>query len=117
MIRMTYFDYQQNKKIVQEKRVKLQWSEKTGEIDYLIDRNHKKLLAIAMMNRAIKVMAEYHGANENQKAKSVIESSMSEVKKIFPDAQDQDVLKLMNELISYTNSLNQLLRNQQLNGN
>ncbi|HAE32040.1 MAG TPA: hypothetical protein DCF89_13060 [Flavobacteriales bacterium] len=117
MIRMTYFDYQQNKKIVQEKRVKLQWSDKTGEIDYLIDRNHKKLLAIAMMNRAIKVMAEYHGANENQKAKSVIESSISEVKKIFPDAQDQDVLKLMNELISYTNSLNQLLRNQQLKGN
>ena len=115
-IRMTYFDYEQNKKIVQEKRVKLKWSDKTGELDYLIDMNHKKLLAIAVMNRAIKVMAEYHGADENKKAKSVLESSILEVKKIFPNVEDSDVDLLMNELMAYTEGLDRLLRNIQLKG-
>lgn len=115
-IRMTYFDYEQNNKIVQEKRVKLNWSDKTGEIEYLVDMNHKKLLAIAVMNRAIKVMAEHHGAGENKKAKSVIESSILEVKKIFPNVEDSDVDLLMNELVAYTSGLDQLMRNIQLKG-
>lgn len=111
---LTYFDYVQNKKISQEKLVRLKWSEKTGELEFLIDSEHKKMLAIATMNRAIKIMAECHDRGETEKAKMVISTTISEINKIFPLANDEDVSSLLNDLITYTKRLDQMMLNKEL---
>lgn len=109
---MTYFDYVQNKKIVQEKLVRLKWSEKTGELEFLVESEHKKMLAIATMNRAIKIMAEYHGAGKTKKAKMVLTTTISEINQIFPLATDEDVNALLNDLITYVKRIDQVITNK-----
>ena len=74
------------------------------------------MLAIATMNRAIKIMAECHGAGETEKAKMVITSTISEINKIFPLASDQDVNALLKDLITYTKRLDQMILNKALEG-
>ena len=72
------------------------------------------MLAIATMNRAIKIMAECHDSGETEKAKMVISTTISEINKIFPLANDEDVSSLLNDLITYTKRLDQMMLNKEL---
>jgi Ca-activated chloride channel family protein len=113
-IKMTYFDFEQQKEVVQEKNVKLKWTDKTGEIDFLVTLNNKKMKATAICNRAIKVMAEANQENDPKKAKRVLQEARDSLKKLFPTSNDQDISMLLTELDSYLLAFNRIINNLRL---
>lgn len=116
-IKMSYHDYELDKQVVQEKNVKMHWMDKTGEIEFLIEKNHKKLYATAVMNRALKVMAEAHAEGNSKKGKAIVQSTIKELKEIFPKADDADVKQMLSELDIYVGAFDQIMYNLRLKGN
>ena len=113
-IKMTYFDYEQQKEVVQEKSIGLKWMDKTGEIDFLVTRNNKKIQATAITNRTIKVMAEANQSDDPKKAMKVLMEAKASLKKLFPDGNDQDISALLSELDSYVLAFHRIINNLKL---
>jgi Ca-activated chloride channel family protein len=110
-IKMTYHDFEQEKVIVQEEKRSLKWTDKTGKTDLLIDRNHKKLYAVGIMNQSIKVMAEAHAAGDNDRARKIILETMDQIKDLFPESDDADVKELMIQMQGYVFAFDQIMKN------
>ncbi|MBU0763541.1 MAG: hypothetical protein KJ607_01760, partial [Bacteroidetes bacterium] len=100
-VRMTYTDLRDNSKVTLEEKVSLDWTEETGKTEMLLQQEEKKLYAIAIMNQALKVMAESYAAGDIVKAFETLNRTAEQVKEIFPTVNDADVNKLLKELNTY----------------
>jgi uncharacterized protein YegL len=107
-IKLSYTDARTNKSVEKTSLAPLKWSEANGELEYLIDQDQKKLYAVAVMNQSIKVMAEAFQKNDKIAAKAALENCMAEMKKLFPQATDEQVKTLMQQMQSYMDILNGL---------
>ncbi|PKP04631.1 MAG: hypothetical protein CVU11_04440 [Bacteroidetes bacterium HGW-Bacteroidetes-6] len=112
IIRMTYFDFKKQKEITREEKAYLKWSPATGQLELLLEAQHKKLYAIAVLNQSLKVMAEAHAAGNEQGALDAINSAIEQVKKLYPEAQDEDVQKLVDSMNTYAAGLIQVMKNK-----
>ena len=101
IVRLTYYDLLHKKKQQIEEKMFLEWTEENGELERIIDQRQKKLYAIAVMNRALKVMAESFAAGNFKKARQTIDETIADVKKTFPESSDSDVAELMEKLMDY----------------
>jgi Mg-chelatase subunit ChlD len=106
-----YFDIRTQKTLKKETQAKLSWSATTGQLEYVIEREDKKVYGIAIMNWALKAMADAFVAKEYGKAKQVLEEASAEMKKMFPKSEDKDVEKLMVEIATYSENLTNLIAN------
>lgn len=114
IVRMSYYDYVTQKNVSIEEKAYLKWSPATGELELLIDKQEKKVYCIAIMNQALKVMAEAFAAKDNAKAKKTIENAIAQVKKLYPNAKDEDVQKLVGRLEVYVKAFTQIDKNVKL---
>ena len=114
IVRMSYFDFALKKNVTIEEKAHLEWSPATGELELIIDKQQKKLYCIAIMNQALKVMAEAFQAKDSMKAKRTIESAMAQVKKLYPSAKDEDVQKLLGRLETYVKAFTQIEKNAKI---
>ncbi len=106
-IRVKYIDIRQNKPVVQETTATLTWDEATGELEYVKEANDKKLYAIAVMNQSLKNMAELFHAGKKDEARRTLQATATEIKSLFPAADDADVKALMDEVEKYLDILTQ----------
>jgi Mg-chelatase subunit ChlD len=107
-----YFDIQTQQTVRHETKATLTWSAATGQVEYAMERQDKKLYGVAIINWALKNMAEAFAAQDYAKAKKSIDEVKEEVKKLFPKAEDQDINKLLNEIASYSEALSRVMANK-----
>jgi uncharacterized protein YegL len=107
-IKLTYIDARNNKPIEKISTAPLKWSEASGDLEFLLDQEQKKLYATAVMNQSIKVMAEAFQVADMAAAKAALENCMAEMKKLFPQATEGQVNILMQQMQDYLDILNNL---------
>jgi uncharacterized protein YegL len=107
-IKLSYTDARNNKLVEKTTIAPLKWSEATGELEFLLDQEQKKLYASAVINQSIKVMAEAFQQGDRAVAKATLENCMAEMKKIFPEATEGQVNDLMQQMQDYLDILNNL---------
>ncbi len=112
IIRMKYYDYRKQQEVVQEEKARLKWSPATGQIELVLEAQHKKLYAIAILNQSLKVMAEAHAAGNTQAALDAINSALEQYKALYPDAADEDVKQLVDAINTYAVHLTQVMKNK-----
>lgn len=83
-IRLSYLDVRQNKRVKKEIITSLQWSEASGELEWLLDSTERQLYATARMNQALKVMAESFFQGNIPQAIRSLESAINEIQSISP---------------------------------
>ena len=101
IIRTKFYDLRKKQHVVKEEKVYLKWSPANGRLEYLQERDSKRAYSIAIMNQTLKVMAESFHVGDKQKAIKTLERTVSDVKKLFPQADDNDVNELMQKLVEY----------------
>jgi hypothetical protein len=102
IIRMKYFDLKKQKLISIEKKAYLKWSPETGQVELLLEAQHKKLYAIAILNQSIKVISEAYVAGNEKAAKEAMGSAFNQYKSIYPNCNDQDILDLVHSIDAYS---------------
>ncbi len=110
IVKVSYFDLVQNKKISYEEKIKLNWTEETNT-ELLFDQEEKELYAIAILNQSLKIMAEAYGNNDAKSAKEALNSGIIQIEEIFPGAKPKDVKNLFDIVNEYIQLLNQIDKN------
>jgi hypothetical protein len=114
IIKMNYFDYRKQKRVFTEEKAYLKWVPATQNFEILMESQHKKLYAIAILNQSLKVMSEAFAAKDNQKALVEIQNTISQIKNLYPEAKDADVEKLVASATDYADALTQLIKNKKV---
>ena len=117
IIKMNYFDYRKQKRVYTEEKAYLKWVPATQNFEILMESQHKKLYAIAVLNQSLKVMSEAFAAKDNQKALVEIQNTISQIKNLYPEAKDADVEKLVASATDYSTALTQLIKNKKVKNN
>ncbi len=107
----SYYDLDTKKDVEIVQHVHLKWEDETGEIPLMVDQQQKKLYAIAVMNQSIKVMAEAFAAENIDRAKNALVRANEQVKDIYPNAKDEDILELVGRMEDYAVSIDNYIRN------
>ena len=101
VVRLTYHDLINQKPMVIEKKIALEWTEATGLLDMSIEKEHKKVMAIAIVNQCLKVMANANEAKDLKAAESAARSALDQIKKLFPTANPQEIDALVSRINEY----------------
>lgn len=112
IIKMNYFDYRKQKRIYSEEKAYLKWVPATQNFEIILEAQHKKLYAIAVLNQSLKVMSEAFAKNDNQKALQEIQNTISQIKALYPGAKDEDVEKLVATATDYAMALTRVIKNK-----
>jgi uncharacterized protein YegL len=111
VIKMNYFDYRKQKRIYTQEKAYLKWVPATQSFELILEAQHKKMYAIAVLNQSLKVMSEAFASKDNQKALVEIQNTISQIKNLYPEAKDADVEKLVVSATDYATALTQLIKN------
>jgi uncharacterized protein YegL len=111
IIKMNYFDYRKQKRVYTEEKAYLKWAHATQNFELILEAQHKKLYAIAVLNQSLKVMSEAFAKNEFQKALVEIQNTIVQIKSLYPEAKDSDVEKLVTRASDYAMALTQVISN------
>lgn len=100
-VRLKYTDVVTSKPVVIEKTVALEWTEATGLLDMTIDKEHKKMLAVAIVNQSLKVMANANSSGNMKAAEDAVNSAMNQLNKLFPGAKPAELTALIDRMKEY----------------
>ena len=114
IIKMNYFDYRKQKRIYTQEKAYLKWVPTTQSFELILDAQHKKMYAIAVLNQSLKVMSEAFSVHDNQKALNEIQNTIYQIKKLYSDAKDNDVEKLVNRASDYALALTRVISNSKI---
>ncbi|MPM18601.1 hypothetical protein SDC9_65014 [bioreactor metagenome] len=115
IVRMQYYDFKKQQQVTSEDKAFLKWSPATGQFELVMEAQHKKLYAIAILNQSLKVMTEAHYVGDTQGALNAINSALDQVKAIYPESKDEDVQKLVDSINNYALALSRVLKNKKEN--
>jgi hypothetical protein len=96
--RMTYIDEKTQKTKTVEKTLYPEWTTATGLMDMTLDKNHKKILAVAIANQSLKKMANTFEAGNQAEAKAAVQSGLDQIQRLFPEASPVELEDLVNKL-------------------
>ena len=111
IIRMNYYDFKKQKKVSKEEKAYLKWEPSTGKLELILEAEHKKLYAIAILNQSLKVMAEAFEKKDYKRALAEIQNTINQVKALYPESADTDVSELVNSASNYSLSLSRVIKN------
>lgn len=100
-VKLKYRDLAQNRTVETVTEVPLEWSDTGGEMLLMMQKHDQKILAIATMNQTLKVMSDAFAAGDIPKARKALEDGLAEFVRIYPDAPDEDLKTLRDELNGY----------------
>lgn len=109
IIKMTYFDSYLKSNVYAEEKAYLKWRPATNNFEIIMEAEHKKLYAIAILNQSLKVMSEAFVKKDYKLALTEIQNTITQIKNLYPDAKDADVEKLASSAADYALSLNRLI--------
>ncbi|MBP6755741.1 MAG: VWA domain-containing protein [Bacteroidia bacterium] len=114
IIKMNYFDYRKQKRVYTEEKAFLKWVSATQNFELILEAQHKKLYAIAVLNQSLKVMSEAFAKNEFQKALVEIQNTIVQIKNLYTEAKEADVEKLVNRASDYALALTRVISNSKI---
>lgn len=106
--RLTYTDPVTKKLKVVEKELHPEWSTATGLLDMTLDMNHKRMMAVAISNQSMKVMAEKFAAGDRKGAEAAAANGVKQLQTLFPQAIPSDLKGLFDKLQEYVSVFEQL---------
>lgn len=106
--RMTYTDPVTKKQKVVEKELHPEWSTATGLLDMTLDMNHKRMMAVAIVNQSMKLMAERFAAKDRTGAEKAASNGVTQIQKLFPQAVPADLKGLFEKLQEYVSVFERL---------
>lgn len=101
VVSLSYIDAETKKEVRMEKKIQPEWTNATGELDMTIDKEHKKVLAVAIANQSLKVMAESYEVGDKTKAEAIVRKSLEQINQLFPNAKSEELLALIGNLMEY----------------
>lgn len=104
-IKTKYYDTRKKQIVEKTETAILGWSKASGEVEFQMEAEQKKLYAMAIMNQSLKVMADAFVAKDNKKAIETLQNTIADVQKLFPKATDQEVADLLKSMIGYLDIL------------
>jgi Ca-activated chloride channel family protein len=107
IIKISYFDLVENKKVSYKEVVSLNWTDETNT-ELLLEKEEKKLYGIAILNQSLKLMADANEANNPKAAKLYLQQAIDQINEIFPDAKPKDVKKLFDDVNKYMKLFKQI---------
>ena len=100
-IKLTYQNIKEEQVTI-EHNIVLNWDTETGKYEKLIENQQKKLYAIAIMNRAIKVMTDQFAMNQPIEAKKTLTDTNQEVLDLYnKKITDKDVAEIYEKISRY----------------
>jgi Ca-activated chloride channel family protein len=107
-IDVSYFDerLQQDVRIVKE--MALEWS-KESTVEMIYDDNLKQVYSVAIINQAMKAIADLCDAKDYKGAKRNVEKTLKSLKKINDENYKAELMPLINQLKDYMESLDLML--------
>lgn len=106
--RMTYTDPVSKKQKVVEKELHPEWSTATGLLDMTLDMNHKRMMAVAIVNQSMKLMAERFAAQDRAGAEKAAGNGVAQIQRLFPQAVPFDLKGLFEKLQEYVSVFERL---------
>lgn len=101
IVRIRYKEKLDGPELVAEEKIFPEWQEGTGKLKIAVEKEQKKLYAIAEINRALKVMSDAYEAGDNAKAEKVLIETMDRMRELYPLADDKDIKALMDSMDGY----------------
>lgn len=101
VVTLSYIDPETKKEIKMEKKIHPEWTTATGELDMTIDKEHNKVLAVAIANQSLKVMSESYHGGDKAKAEESVRQSINQINRLFPNAKSDELLALIGNLMEY----------------
>ena len=110
-VTLEYTDAVTNKPVKLTKEIHPEWTTATGELDMSIDKQHKKILAVAIANQQLKAMANSFESGNRDAAMAAAQSGIDQIKSLFPNASPEDLLSITARLQAYVDAF-ELLKAQ-----
>lgn len=98
-IEINYFDETKKLPVSIIKETALEWTDET-DIELIQDNHLKKVYSIAVINQAMKVIADYCVASKYTDAKELINQTLRSLKEITDETYDADLIPIIEELKS-----------------
>lgn len=108
VVRFSYSKSDEGKRTAIEKKTSPDWTDATGELDMTIDKEHKKVLAVAIANQSLKVMANSFEAGNRESAKKSVQSALDQIEELFPNAKSEELLAVVERLTEYVRAFEKL---------
>lgn len=106
--RLTYTDPTTKKTKTIEKELSPTWTSATGLLDMTLDMNHKKMMAVAISNQCMKLMAEKFARGDRAGAEAATKEGVKQFSQLFPAALPEDLNGLLLKLQEYVSVFEQL---------
>lgn len=114
IVRIRYKEKLDGPELVVEQKIYPEWEEGSGKLKMAVEKEQKKLYAVAEINRALKVMAESYAAGDNAKAQKVLEETITRMRDLYPLADDKDVKDLIASMEGYLEAFKNLAKKKEL---
>ena len=111
-VTLEYTDAVTGKPVKLEKSLHPEWTEATSKLDLSIDKEHKKVLAIAIANQSLKVMANAFEKGDRTAAEASMKSAIDQIEALFPSATPEQLLYVVDRLQQYIDAFEKLRENK-----
>lgn len=107
-VTLEYIDAITNKPVVLSKKTHPEWMLASVALDMSIDKEHTKLMAVAIANQSLKNMANAFESGNRDAAHQAVKSGYDQLQALFPDAQPEKIIAVMDRLLEYVNAFETL---------
>jgi len=116
-VTLEYTDAVTSKPVRLEKSIHPEWTNATGKLDLSIDKEHKKVMAIAIANQSLKVMANAFESGDRSAAEASMVSAVKQIENMFPNATPEQILYVVERLKLYVDAFEKLREQRFSSGN
>ena len=106
---VSYFDERKGKQVEIVKETNLEWTDET-DVEMVYDRQMKQTYSVAVINQALKSIADLCDAKNFAAAKKTIHETKKSLKKITAEQYSDELLPLIEELNEYIVALDRAIR-------
>lgn len=110
-IQVDYFDEQKQKAVQVIKETNLEWTDET-DLELIYDEQLKKTYSLAVINQALKAIADLCDAKNYEAARDNIKDTMKSIDRIGADKLSADLKPFIDELNLYLEALNRAIINK-----
>lgn len=107
-VQLEFMDAITNKPVVLTKKIHPEWTLANGKLDLSIDKEHKKVQAVAIANQSLKKMAESNESGNREEALIAVQNGLMQMKTLFPNATPEQLISVMDRLQEYVNAFREM---------
>lgn len=111
-VELSYTDAVTNKPVILKKSIKPDWKDIDGSLDFKLEKEHQKIIAISNVNQLLKVMVNSFESGDKQLAEQSVRDAIAQLTKLYPQAMPEDIIAITTRLQSYVDAFEYLRLNK-----